>query len=410
MSQTISPQAPPTLPDRPVADVRRHPALVAWGVRLVVLVALVVLAAWTATRRPALAEAIAAEARGETRTALRRALDHLARNPADREANLVAARGLSSLLYADEAEAFYDAARRSGPLALPDLQARALGLTRSDRDDEAVAAYEAILRESPDDPVALRSLATVEWLRGDVNRAIALADRLARTPAGAVAGAAVLGSFYLEARKPLQAAAAYRRAHSLDPQLRAVPMPADLFWTDFGEVLLVTGQAAEARRYLLASPLTPRTPALLDLLGQAYAQEGDFHGAERTWLRSGEVDPTRAAPWKSLGRLALRQRRPEEAAAYLEQAAGLAPDDYEVAASLGAALRQLGRDAEAATILERADALRRAMAPPTGGMGASPSSAPGANPTSADRELPPAGEAPTGLPAGIEGGGERPKP
>ncbi len=410
MSLTARPEGPPTPPARVAPDRRRGAVLVAWGARLTLIAALVGLTCWTTTRRPALAEARAAEARGDTRNALRRALDQLRSDPSDREANLVAARGLSSLRYADEAEAFYDAARRSGPLALADLQARALGLTRSDRDAEAAAAYEAILEEWPDDPTALRSLATVEWLRGDATRALALADRLARTPAGAVAGAAVLGSFYHDTRKPEQAVAAYRRAVSLDPSLRSVPMPADLFWSEFAEDLLKTGQSAEARRFLMASPLTPRTPALLDLLGLAYAQEGDLDGAERTWLRSTEVDAARASPWKSLGRLALRRRRPEEAAAYLEQAAGLAADDYEIAASLGGALRQLGRDAEAAPIMQRADALRRAMAPPTGGMGAAPSTAPGANPTSADREIPAADDGPAEPSAGIEGGGEPPKP
>src|SRR5437879_1406625 len=94
---------------------------------LVLLVGLLALTAWNVTRSAALAQARQTYARGELIPCLEHALDHLQRRPWSREAALLAARCLSRLDYASEAEVYYE---RAGRLSLSDSQIRAYGLAR----------------------------------------------------------------------------------------------------------------------------------------------------------------------------------------------------------------------------------------------------------------------------------------
>src|SRR5262249_60168161 len=89
-----------------------------------ILIALSVGTAWNVTRSEALAEAERAYARVELVDCLQHALDHLERRPWSRDAALLAARCLSRLDYADQAEPYY---RRAGRLSLNDQQIPAYG-------------------------------------------------------------------------------------------------------------------------------------------------------------------------------------------------------------------------------------------------------------------------------------------
>ena len=89
---------------------------------------------------------------------LQHALDHLTGRPWSHEAALWAARCLSRLDYAGEAEPYYD---RAGRLTLNDLQIRAYGLARGPSSERAIQAYNEILAISPDNVTALRRLAAV---------------------------------------------------------------------------------------------------------------------------------------------------------------------------------------------------------------------------------------------------------
>src|SRR5262249_9398351 len=132
-----------------------------WRQRLLialVLLGLSLLTAWNLTRSDALVEARRAEARGDLARGLQRALDHLVRQPWSHEAALVAARCLSRLDFADEAEEYY---RRIGRLSLSDLQIRAYGLVRGPHPERAIPAYHEILERSPENVTAMRRLAAV---------------------------------------------------------------------------------------------------------------------------------------------------------------------------------------------------------------------------------------------------------
>jgi tetratricopeptide (TPR) repeat protein len=320
-------------------------------------------------------------------TALRRALDQLDRHPRDADAARIAARCFSHMIYADQAEPYYEIARRSASLSLDDLQVRALGLTRSNRPDLAIMAYEDILHRDPDNPTALQRLAAIRWLRFEIKPALELADRLARSPSPshAVAGHAMLGQIHHDPyrrpermedpdRRPDLAVAAFQRVLELDPELTLIPYAKPLFWNDFAGDLIALGRTEEARRYLLAVVDQYDEPELLDLLGQSYFLEGNTEQAEHWWRLSSERNPDRVRPWLNLGRVAIQERRAQDAVDSLHRAVALDGKHFRALQLLSSAYKMLGRTDEAQRYQKRAEEVRRAQeatAPPSG-MGAMP--------------------------------------
>ncbi|QDV39362.1 tetratricopeptide repeat protein [Tautonia plasticadhaerens] len=331
--------------------------------RIALLSALLAVTAWNVTRSAALGEAEGADRRGDDVTALQRALDHLDRRPWSRRAARVAALCLSRLDFAVLAEPYY---RRAGALDLDDLHVRAFGLVRGNHRLRAEATYQAILRRWPDDPTALRRLGAelITMMRWDEARAVA--DRLARTPAGEVDGLAMIGAIEHHRRRRSAAIAAYRRVLEVDPGLRRLPAdPAfrRVFWAQLTEDLLATGRASEARMMLEAAPSSDRGPALQWLLGRACFQDGALDEAGRRWEAATLGDPGLADAWVDLGRLALVRGRPGEAIAPLERAAALAPGSLAAAHHLAQAHRRLGQVDRAERYQAIADRIRRGPSP-----------------------------------------------
>ena len=178
--------------DRNPSTVRRP---VPW-VRGLILAGVGGLTLWHDLRAPDRREARAAYARGDVPTALRRALDRLDRHPRDGDAAWIAARCYSQLIHADEAGPYCEAAARAADLSTDDLQVRALGLPRSNRSEQAIAAYEEILRRDPENPTALQRLAAVRWLRSEIKQALDLAGRLSRIPSHAAVGHVMLAEIH----------------------------------------------------------------------------------------------------------------------------------------------------------------------------------------------------------------------
>ena len=115
-----------------------------WKNRLLsvlVLVGLLILTTWNVTRSSSLLDARRAEVRGDFVHCLQSALDHLNRQPWSGEAALLAARCLSRLDYAAEAEPYFE---RAGHLSLNDLQIRANGLARGSHPEQAIPVYNEI--------------------------------------------------------------------------------------------------------------------------------------------------------------------------------------------------------------------------------------------------------------------------
>jgi hypothetical protein len=76
-----------------------------------------ILTGWNVTRSDALPDAERSYGRGDLVGCLQHALDHLARRPWSREGALLAARSLSRLDFADQAEPYF---QRAGRLSIAD--------------------------------------------------------------------------------------------------------------------------------------------------------------------------------------------------------------------------------------------------------------------------------------------------
>jgi tetratricopeptide (TPR) repeat protein len=398
---------------------RRVLGSIVWGVVLVGLIALTV---WHGLRSQALAEARAAfEGRpatidlrstpttwwqalqaglgmpagsrrrraAEVRTpqpdylrALQRALDHLDQHPGDREAARLAALCLSHLDFAPGAEPYYQIARGQGGLTREDLHVRALGLTRGNLREQAIAAYQEILQRWPDDPLALQRLAALYYSRAQYRETLKVANRLAQSsdPKWAVAGYSLIATVHHEELRPELAVPADEEVLRLDPELKLLTVPAELFFADFAEDLINTGRAADARRYLHRALQAGDDPALVNLLGAAYFVEGDEADAEHCWKHATALDPKFDRPWIHLGRLAMRRGNWAEAAGYLETAHAIDLQAFEPLYQLSLVYRRLGRTEEAERFRKQAAEVQRRRlanaASPRVGMGVIPDEMP----------------------------------
>jgi tetratricopeptide (TPR) repeat protein len=314
-----------------------------------VLVGLSVLTAWALTRSEALLEARRAYVRGDLATCLGHAIDHLGRQPWSREAALLAARCLSRLDYAEDAEPYF---RRAGQLELNDAQMRAYGLARGPHPEHSIPVYNELLERWPDNVTALRRLAAVQLAQNNSEELLKLADRLGRVPGGAVVGQTLRGVVYHNDKNPQQAVAAFERILELDPELREMPLARGLFWSHLADDLASCGRFDEAGRHLAQAVVGHPDPDLMNRLGRIHFLQGSLGEAERCFRQAVEMDPSGYAPWLELAKLALQRQDREEAVKDLNRARLLAPQHYSVLYGLALAYRQLGRTDEADRIQE----------------------------------------------------------
>jgi tetratricopeptide (TPR) repeat protein len=309
-----------------------------------VLAGLATWTAWSLTHSEALVKAHKAYARGDLSRSLQHALDHLVRRPWSGEAALVAARCLSRLDYADAAEPYY---KRAGRLELGDLQIRAYGLVRCNHRQRAIDAYEEILTRWPDNVTALRRLAAVHLSQSNIPAILKLTESLDRIPDGAAIGATLRGVVAHNDKDYEQAIAAFLRVLELDPDLRDMPLPRDLFWSHLADDLLACGRFEETAHYLTKALEKGLNAHLLGLLGRAYALQGNLNEAESCFHQAAELDPKNYAPHLELGKLELQRQHFNASLKHLDQAMALSPGQIDVLYIQARAYRLLGRTADA---------------------------------------------------------------
>jgi tetratricopeptide (TPR) repeat protein len=327
---------------------------------LVLLIGLSALTVWTVTRSAALAQSRQAYARGELVSCLEHALDHLQRRPWSREAALLAARCLSRLDYASQAEVYY---RRAGRLSLSDSQIRAYGLARGPHPEQAIPAFREILERSPDNVTALRRMAAVLLAQKDTEQLLKLAARLDRIRGGEVVGSMLRGVVYHNQRNHQQAVAAFERVLELDPELGEMPASRSLFWNHFTDDLAASGRIEEAGQYLSMVLENTLDAGLMNRLGETFFLQGNLDSAESCFRQAALLDSTGYAPRWNLAKVALQRRRPEEALPHLNEARPLAPGHYGVLYTLASVYRQLGRTADVQRVQEAIRELRETPAP-----------------------------------------------
>ena len=302
---------------------------------------------WQATNSKALEASKLAEARGDYPAALVSATDHLARRPWSREASRIAARCLSRLDFADQAEPFY---RAGGDLTVEDLRYRAYGLTRANLRERALAAFDEILARDPGDVASLRLRAGLlmsmnRWydveevgqrLSKRPGRPIEVESPIAtgghwtfrpRTVASVPTIGATLEAIACHNRgEAVDAVPIYERVLALDPDLRSMPLDPRLFWSQFGEDLLSVGRSTDLIQLLSPREETRSDPSLLALLARARMQLGQVDESEAAWRKVLELSPAQPSAWLALGRIEAGRGRTDEAIRLLIRAAALAPD------------------------------------------------------------------------------------
>ena len=137
-----------------------------------------------------------------------------------------------------------------GTLSLDDLQIRAFGLVRGNHRQQAIQAYEEILARWPDNITALRRLAAVQLSENNIPQLLALADRLIQSPGGAAIGYTLEGVVAHNDRNYERAITAFEHVLELDPELRVMPLPRSLFWSNLADDLIKIGRFDDVQGYL----------------------------------------------------------------------------------------------------------------------------------------------------------------
>jgi tetratricopeptide (TPR) repeat protein len=238
------------------------------------------------------------------------------------------------------------------------LQIRAYGLVRGNHRQRAIEAYEEILSRWPDNVTALRRLAAVQLSQHNDPELLNLAERLGQIPSGAAIGATLRGVVAHNGKDFEQAVAAFKRVLELDPDLREMPLPRSLFWSQFAEDLLACGRFKETAGYLTKALEHGADAHLMDLLGRAYFLQGEWDEADRCFREAAEWDPRDYAPHLDLGKLEIQRQRFGEALKHLDKALALSPRQIDVLYSQARAQRLLGRTADADRLDETIKQLR----------------------------------------------------
>jgi len=340
----------------PPAAPRRGKILVVVLLVLIPIVALAAVAIVRGSRPDPLAEGWKSLHDGQLYQAYRIAAGRLESVPDDPTALLLAARSLSGLKKYPQAESFYD---RIQTLDVDDQHARALGLTQLDRPEDAARLYQEMLKQRPDDALALTRLTAVRIGQRRWKDAIKPAEALAALPDHAITGLSFLGFIHHHAREAQQAVEAFEKVFAKDPELKGVSFPARVFWDHFALDLMAMGRTREAREHLERVVEHDQDAGLIEILGSACYQAGDRERAVDCWSRAVAADPSNCDAWLGLGRDALATGRPEDALTPLLRAAELSPDAYEPHYALSQAYERLGRADEASTHRKAADDRRR---------------------------------------------------
>jgi choline-sulfatase len=178
--------------------------------------------------------------------------------------------------------------------------------------DEATRILDAVLKQEPQQPLALDYLGTCQFLRHDLTHARATYTQL------------------------LEAAPHYPTAYM-----------------ELGHTEALLGNRAEAERlYRRAMEMDPSNPRPLRELGILLLGEGKVEPAEELLQRALKLDPADVFALNALGEVAARQERFQDAATFLEHAMEAAPQAVPVRLNLGFAYLQLGRFADVERLMK----------------------------------------------------------
>jgi tetratricopeptide (TPR) repeat protein len=243
---------------------------------------------------------------------------------------------------------------------------------------QAIDAYKRAYALDPKSPVIGERLAEMYWKAQRVHEAVTEAQELLKRDPNDLQTRRLLGRIYLRSLGDLTSSAQsemaaraieqYSEVYRLDPtdsesalwlarlyRLRnehekAEEVLRSLLKQDpeneaavqeLTQLLLDEGKSADA--VLLLESVTSRTPspALLDLLGDAYTQAHDLAKAEGAYRRAVEQDPSELSHLKGLGQTLIAEEKFADALTVYQKLADLMPDDSDVYLRLAQIYREL---------------------------------------------------------------------
>jgi Flp pilus assembly protein TadD len=243
---------------------------------------------------------------------------------------------------------------------------------------QAIDAYKKAYALDPKSPVIGERLAEMYWKAQRVHEAVTEAQELLKRDPNDLPTRRLLGRIYLRSLGDLSSNAQsemaeraieqYREVYRLDPsdsesalwlarlyRLRnehdkAERVLRSLLKQDadneaaveqLTQLLLDEGKSADA--VMLLEEITSRTPspALLDLLGDAYTQTHDLPKAEVAYRKAAELDPAELSHVRGLGQTLLAEEKYGDALTVYLKLADLMPDDSDVYLRLAQIYREL---------------------------------------------------------------------
>ena len=243
---------------------------------------------------------------------------------------------------------------------------------------QAIDAYKKAYALDPKSPVIGERLAEMYWKAQRIHEAVTEAQELLKRDPNDLQTRRLLGRIYLRSLGDLTSSAQsemaaraieqYSEVYRLDPtdsesalwlarlyrlrneHAKAEEVLRSLLKQDpeneaaveqLTQLLLDEGKSADA--VLLLESVTNRTPspALLDLLGDAYTQTHDLAKAEGAYRKAMDLDPSELSHVRGLGQTLLAEEKFADALTVYQKLADLMPDDSDVYLRLAQIYREL---------------------------------------------------------------------
>jgi arylsulfatase A-like enzyme/tetratricopeptide (TPR) repeat protein len=231
-------------------------------------------------------------------------------------------------------------------IALNEQFNTALEAFNAGRSAEALAGFQALLRNRPDFLTARTSAATVMIANGQPGDAVALLRAAPPEQAGAPEILARLGTALQRAGNLKDAVAAFERSRAAGNQNPEI-------LNDLGVVYAQLGRTAEARA--LFEELLRRDPTAAGTwtnLGLAELSAQRPEAAADAFRQAVKADPSNADAWQGLGAATVGRDTPAAIDAW-RHAERLQPRDYDLLFNLGMMLAESDRPADALPYLTR---------------------------------------------------------
>lgn len=260
-----------------------------------------------------------------------------------------------SLIRADryeEAEREAEALLREDPNNVVAMGSLAAIFVQLDKPEKALATYRRMLQLDPRRDAAYLGAARVLGKLDRYEEAVAMVRKLLAQQPQSVEAYTVLGDLALDRDDYSEAEKAFRKALEIDPH-------SSLAASGLGNCLNRSGRLQEARD-LLAEFHTkdPTSHAVTYNLAVVSDRLGDQRAALALYQQAVRLAPDHSMSWNNLGSILSKMGRRQEALRCVAKAHDLDPDNVEATYNLGALLAQAGQPEKALPLLEEALAAR----------------------------------------------------